>query len=138
MVENKPILKDNKDLDLGFKFKPSKTFKFLVGCGNVYLTCDFSDKGLHKIRMQRTSKLHCSPTVLNKLFRSATFQSRRDIQQAIKDHKDTEIDACEKFNIVVKSAMKQGKLAAYSCSDALARCLEIILKENGGVSEKVV
>ena len=39
-------------------FKPSKTFKVLVGCGNLYVTCDFKKDGhLHKIRMQRTSKL---------------------------------------------------------------------------------
>jgi len=114
-----------------FAYKPSKTFKVRVGCGSIYLTTDFTDKGLHKIRMQRTSKLHCSPAILNPLFRSATFQSRRDIQQAIKDNKGSEVNACEKFNITVKSAMKKGELSAYSCSDALAKVLEIILKENG-------
>lgn len=112
-------------------YKPSKTFKVITGCGNVYITADFSEKGLHKIRMQRTSKLHCPISVLNPLFRSATYQGRRDIQQAIKDNKATEVDACGKYNIVVKTAMREGKLAAYNCADALARCLEVILKENG-------
>jgi len=75
--------------------------------------------------------------VLRPLFRSATFQSRRDIQQAIKDNKAAfdpktgVVEHCDKFNISIKAAMKRKELAAYSCSDALARCLEIILKENG-------
>uniref|UniRef100_A0A6H1ZYX4 ribonucleoside-diphosphate reductase n=1 Tax=viral metagenome TaxID=1070528 RepID=A0A6H1ZYX4_9ZZZZ len=128
------VPEDGKVNDLDFK--PSKTFKVITGCGNIYVTADFTEKGLHKIRMQRTSKLHCSPTMLNKLYRSATFQSRRDIQQTIKDLKDVEVDACDKFGIGVKSAMKQGKLAAYSCGDAIARCLEIILKENGSAVPK--
>jgi len=132
-----------KDLDLGFRCKPSETFKVLTGCGSIYITAEFVEKSLHKIYMQRCAKLHCSPTVLNPLFRSSTFTSRRDIKQAIKDNKATfdtktgQIECCEKFNVTIKTAMKYGQLAAYSCSDALARVLEIILKENGGVPKKV-
>ena len=116
------------DEKFNIDFKPSKTFKVLVGCGSIYITCDFKDNKLHKVRMQRTSKLHCSLSLLNPLFRSCTFQSRRDITQAIKDHKGTEVDACEKFNIVIKSVMRGGTLAAYNCSDAIARVLEKVLK----------
>ena len=130
---------------LGFGYKSSKTFKVLTGCGNIYITADFTNKGLHKIYMQRCSKLHCSPTILNPLFRSGTFQSRRDIKQAIKDNKATFdsktgiMECCDKFNITVKSVGKVGELWAYSCADALARCLEIVLKENGsGIPEKVI
>jgi hypothetical protein len=125
-----------------FDLKPSKTFRVLTGCGNIYITADFTDKGLHKIYMQRCSKLHCSPTVLRPLFRSATFQSRRDIKQAIKDNKATFdpktgiVESCDKYNINVKSAKEKGELWAYSCADALARCLEIILKENGDAIPK--
>jgi hypothetical protein len=123
--------------DEGFSYKLSKTYKVMTGCGNVYITADFTDKGLHKIYMQRTSKLHCSPTVLNPLFRSSTFQSRRDIKQAIEDNKATfdpktgVFEHCDKFSISVKSVKDKGELWAYSCADALGRCLEIILKENG-------
>lgn len=113
----------------------SKTFKVLTGCGNVYITADFKDNILHKIRMQRTSKLHCSPTVLNSLFRSVTFETRRDIKQAIKDHKGSQEDVCEKFNIVIKSQMRGGGLVAYSCTDAIARVLEKIVEENGKLNE---
>ncbi len=132
-----PLPKTDENINLSFGYKPSKTFKVLTGCGNIYITADFTDKGLHKIYMQRCSKLHCSPTVLNPLFRSSTFQSRRDIQQAIKDNKATfdpktgVVECCDKFNITVKSAKEKKELWAYSCADALARCLEIILKENG-------
>jgi len=113
-----------------FAYRHSKTYKVLVGCGNIYITCDLNPDGsLHKVRMQRTSKVHCSISILQPLFRSATFQTRRDILQAIKDHKGSEIDACDKYNIAIKSAMKQGKLAAYNCSDAIARVLERILEE---------
>lgn len=106
-------------------FKPSKTAKVLTGCGNIYITLDYdSDGKIHKVRMQRTSKLHCSLAVLDPLFRSITFETRRDIKQAIKDHKGREDTACKKFNIKVKAGMKKGELSAFSCSDAIARVLE--------------
>ncbi|CAK0754939.1 hypothetical protein CCP1ISM_50017 [Azospirillaceae bacterium] len=79
--------------------------------------------------MQRTNKLHCSPSILTPLFKSCTYTSRRDILQAIKDFHGTEVDACDKFNIKVKSLMKQGGLGAYSCSDAISRVLSKELKE---------
>jgi hypothetical protein len=103
----------------------SKTTKILVGCGWIYITCDYSeDMTLHKVYMQRTNKLHCSPSVLTPLFKSCTYTSRRDIKQAIKDYEGSEVDACEKFNIAIKSKMKQGELCAYSCSDAISRVLK--------------
>lgn len=117
--------------------RKSKTYKVLTGCGNIYITADFKDNMLHKIYMQRTSKLHCSPTTLRSLFRSATYQSRRDMVQSIKDHEATfdkhtgKIECCEKYNASVKGAKGRDELWAYSCSDALATCLKIILKENG-------
>ena len=125
MAQNSEIHEVDKNEHLDFKTVKSKSYKVLTGCGNIYITCDFNGGNtLHKIRMQRTSKLHCPYTVLSKLYRSATFQGRRDIKQAIKDHKESEEDACVKFNIQVKSAMKKGELAAYSCSDAIAKVLE--------------
>jgi len=109
----------------------SKTVKVLVGCGNIYITLDYnSDGSLHKVYMQRTNKLHCSPSVLTPLFKSCTYTSRRDIKQAIKDYEGSEVDACDKFDIKVKSLMKQGELCAYSCSDAIARVLRNELAEN--------
>lgn len=127
---------ENKTEDFNLSFKPSKTFKVAVGCGNIYLTCDQREDGsLHKIRMQRTSKLKCSPSILHNLFATTTFQSRRDINQAIKDHKCTEADACDKFHIGLKGKMKKGELVAYNCSDAIARVLERVKNE---VSAKVV
>ena len=119
----------------GFTYKPSKTWKVLTGCGNIYITADFTTGGLHKIRLQRSSKLKCPLSVLTPLFRSATYQSRRDIEQSIDDHKakldpqSGQMDCCDMFNASVKGAWKRGELAAYSCSDALARVLEIIIKE---------
>jgi hypothetical protein len=118
--------------DVQDKYLRSKTYRVATGCGSVYITADFnSDNSLHKIYMQRTSKLSCSPSLLAPLFRSATYQGRRDIQQAIKDHKGSLVDACDKFNVSLKNRMYNGELVAYNCSDAVARCLEIILKENG-------
>ena len=131
MEENKQICACSQDLNL--VYRPSKTYKVLVGCGNIYITCDLKEDGsLHKVRMQRTSKVKCSISILQPLFRSATFQSRRDILQAIKDHKGSEAYACDRYNIIIKSAMKQGKLAAYSCADAIARVLERVLAEQNG------
>ena len=126
-----------------FPCKSSKTFKCFVGCGNIYVNVELDEEGKpHKVRMQRTSKTHCSPTTLDSLFRSCTFETRRDIKQAIKDHrakvdisnKDVGYEVCDMFNIGVKSKMKQGELAAYSCSDAIARVLERVIdngKDNG-------
>jgi len=123
MEKVSPVPEVSQDFNLSFK--PSKTYKVAVGCGNIYITCDMKDDGkLHKIRMQRTSKLKCSPSVLHTLFSTTTFQSRRDINQAIKDHKCFECDACDKFHIGLKGKMKNGELAAYNCSDAIARVLE--------------
>ena len=134
MEENKQVHEAGQDFNLSFK--PSKTFKVAVGCGSIYITCDLKEDGsLHKIRMQRTSKLKCSPSILHNLFSATTFQSRRDINQAIKDHKCTEADACDKFHIGLKSRMKKGELVAYNCSDAIARVLERVKNE---VSAKVV
>ena len=134
MEENKQVHEAGQDFNISFK--PSKTFKVAVGCGNIYITCDMKENGqLHKIRMQRTSKLKCSPSILHNLFSATTFQSRRDINQAIKDHKCTEADACDKFHIGLKSRMKKGELVAYNCSDAIARVLERVKNE---VSAKVV
>lgn len=102
----------------------SKTIRCIVGCGPIYITLDYNPDGsLHKVYMQRTNKLHCSPSVLTPLFKSCTYTSRRDIKQAIKDYEGSEVDACEKFNISIKSKMKQGELCAYSCSDAISRVL---------------
>jgi hypothetical protein len=115
--------------------RKSKTYKVVCGCGNLYITCDYKDDKLHKVRLQRTSKLLCSLSVLDPLFRSVTFETRRDIRQAIKDHKGREDLKCKQFNIKVKAAMKKGELAAWSCTDAIARVLEKVLEENGGVSK---
>ena len=113
--------------------RKSKTYRVLTGCSFVYVTVEHdSDGKLHKIKLQRTSKLHCSLAILDPLFRSCTFESRRDIKQAIKDHKGREDTACKMCNIKVKSAMKKGELAAWSCSDAIARVLEKVLDEGNG------
>ncbi len=108
----------------------SKTTKVLTGCGWIYVTIDYTEEGkIHKVRMQRTNKLYCSPSVLTPLFKSCTYTSRRDIKQAIEDYEGSEVDACEKFNISVKSKMKQGELGAYSCSDAISRVLKKEIKD---------
>ena len=126
----------------GFNYKPSKTWKVLTGCGNLYITADFTNEGVHKVRLQRTSRLKCPLSILNPLYRSATYQSRRDIEQSIEDHKarldpqSGKFECCDQFNASIKGAWKRGELAAYSCSDALARVLEIILKENGSAIPK--
>ena len=134
MEKDKQVHEAGQDFNLSFK--PSKTYRCAVGCGNIYITCDMKEDGkLHKIRMQRTSKLKCAPSILHSLFTSTTFQSRRDINQAIKDHKSFEMDACDKFHIGLKGRMKKGELVAYNCSDAIARVLERVKNE---ISAKVV
>jgi hypothetical protein len=121
-----------------FPFRESRTYRVFVGCGNIYVNIELDEEGNpHKVRMQRTSKTHCSPTTLDSLFRSCTFETRRDIRQAIKDHKAKSdinspvgVEVCDKFNIGVKSKIKQGEMAAYSCSDAIAVVLERVLSDD--------
>ena len=113
-------------MEWGDNVVKSKTYKVVVGCSNIYITCDFDKDGkIDKIRMQQNNKLHCSLAILKPLFKSVTFETRRDVRQTIKDHKS--IVACKMFNIKVKSAMKKGELSAYNCSDAIARVLIKIL-----------
>ena len=120
---------------------PSKTTCVEVGCGKIYIKIDYNqDNTIHKVAMIRTNKLHCSPSVLTPLFKSCTYTSRRDIKQAIKDYEGSEVDACDKFNIAIKSKMKQGELCAYSCSDAIARVLknELLVKEETPKQEPIM
>lgn len=120
------MLQNVEQIDL--KSNPSKTYKIVTGCGNVYITLDYKDGKIDRIRFQRNSKLKCPITMLDALGRQTTYEIRRDVEQAIEDLRGGEDHRCDTYSIVVKSALKQGKLAAYSCQDAVAKVLERELK----------
>ena len=109
--------------------RTSKTWKVVVGCGNLYVTVEFNEDGsIHKIRIPRNTKFKCSLMMRDRLAKQSTFQARQNVKQLVKDLKGSMDDTCEEYNIMVKSAMKTGKLAAYSCQDAVARVVEGILR----------
>lgn len=102
----------------------SKTYKVYVGCGHVYVTVDFKEGALYRVRINRNSKdLKCPFTAIETINRNATYKARRDPRQLVKDEIGSERHACDAFTVAVKARIKRGELAAYSCSDAVARCL---------------
>lgn len=97
---------------------PSKTYRKRTPCGNLYIIVDFKDGHIHKIRYARSSNLKCS---LKGLFRSITYQTRRDIKQSIKDLKGSKWDeTCEGYSMLCE---------AVSCADAVGQVLEKVLKD---------
>jgi hypothetical protein len=106
----------------------SRTYSILCGCGKLYVTVYDMPEGGKNVLIHRKSTFACDMTLLDALQRQTTFQTRRELKQAIKDLKGNDDPRlghrCEKFHIGIKGAIKQGKLAAYSCSDAIARILE--------------
>lgn len=120
-----------------FAFRPSKTFCVQVGCGTLRLIVDYKEDGIiHKIRFPRLKDFDCSQTMIEGLCKTCTYQSRRDMKQTIKDLKGREDKACKRFNIACKSAMKKGKLGAYSCADGIARVLEVLVNEEEKKAKK--
>jgi hypothetical protein len=102
----------------------SKTYCVYVGCGKIYVTVDRDDENFQRICINRNSKdLKCPLTAIDSLNRSATFKAKREPRQVVKDELGSERHCCDTFDIAVKSRMKAKKLAAYSCSDAIARVL---------------
>jgi hypothetical protein len=91
----------------------------------------YKDEKPYNILIHRKSKAACDMTFFDALQRQSTFQTRRDIHQLIRDLKGSEGDKhyCHKFGVHIKGMMKEGKLAAYSCSDAIARVLRYELKK---------
>ena len=117
-----------KEAEIGnFEEYPSKTHKVRVGCDAIYITILFKDHTIFKVILHHNKDLKCSRTMFDDLNKQTTFQTRRDLNQTIKDLiKPNEQYACEECNIFVKRAIKQNKLAGYTCGDAMAR---VLLKE---------
>lgn len=111
----------------------SKTYMVYVGCGKVYVTIDYDDEKIARICINRNSKdLKCPFTAIDSLNRSSTYRAKRDPKQLLKDEIGSERHCCDTYDIAVKSRMKGGKLAAFSCSDAVAR---VLLKEGVSLDE---
>ena len=124
--KNKPVDEDSEES--GFDCSSSKTACAKVGCGNIYITFDFNDKGnVDRIAFQRNSKMLCDPEILDGLSRTVTFQSRREVKQFLIDLSRDERSRCRGYNASVVGAIKQKKLFGYSCSDAMAKALLKVL-----------
>jgi hypothetical protein len=112
-----------------FKPYPSKTYAVKTGCGNMYVTVMFVEDKPNRIFIHRSSNLQCDLIYLDSLQRQSTFQTQRDMKQLIKDLRGNEGHCCKTFNISLKNMIKNGKLAAFSCPDAIARVLAIVSNE---------
>lgn len=107
----------------------SKTYAVRTGCGNLYITVMNMDDKPNRIFIHRDSKVECDLIYLDSLQRQSTFQTQRDMKQLIKDLRGNENHYCKQFNASLKGMIKHGKLAAYSCPDAVAKVLSIISNE---------
>jgi len=112
------------DQDEYLEFQPSKTYRVKVGCGNRYITLIYDKDKIDRVMVHRCSKSSCPHTYIDSLARQATFGVRRDVDQVISDLIGGEHHHCDQYNISVKSAIKQGIMGAFSCSDAVARVLK--------------
>ena len=116
------------------KYLKSKTYAVYVGCGKIYITVDYDEDKIVRICINRNSKdLKCPMTAIESLNRSATYKAKRDPKQLLKDEIGSERHCCDTYDIAVKSRIKGGEMAAYSCSDAIAR---VLLKEGVKFEEK--
>ncbi len=106
----------------------SKTYKVRVGCGNVFITIVKNDGQVIRVITYWKTTFHCDVTFFDALNRQTSFQTNRELEQAIKDLKGNDSQKeghfCCKYSVSVKGYIKQNKLGAYSCADAIARVLE--------------
>jgi hypothetical protein len=90
----------------------SQTFKYKVGCGNIYFVVDFNDSGtVHRIRVARNSKFRCSLVMRDVMSRQSTFQVRREPAQLVADLREHQ---CEEY---------YSGCQARSCYDAMAKVI---------------
>ena len=135
MAEIDTVSKADQNLDL--ESFPSLTFAFQVGCGKLFITVIHHEGQIIKVITHRKSVFLCDLTFFDALNRQTSFVTNRELEQAIEDLKGFEgvphaSHYCQNYNVTVKSALKNGRLGAYSCSDAVARALEKAIDEISG------
>ena len=106
----------------------SQTWGVPVGCGKLYINICWQDGQVVKVSAFHKSSFSCDATFFESLNRQTTFQTNREIEQTIKDlmgNDDPRLGHfCQKFHAGLKGIIKKGGIVGYSCSDALAKCLE--------------
>ena len=102
-------------------FMLSSTYRIRVGCGNLYVIICYDEKRRFKrLFIPRNSKFYCPLTTRDAIAKLATFGSKRNLRQTIKDLRgerplvDGKGHYCEKYNI---------KAEATSCFDAVSKVL---------------
>ena len=105
----------------------SKTYRTNVGCGHFYITVCKKDGQIVRVIIYPKRDFDCDITFFDALNRQTTFQTNRELEQAVKDLKGNdhpkEGHYCKGYGIKVKSAMKSGKFWGYSCADAVSQIL---------------
>jgi hypothetical protein len=111
-----------------FDWWPSTTTRIFTGCGHMFITVCRDEGQIERVITHRKSVCKCDLTFFDALNRQTTFMTNRELEQAIEDLRGSdhpkEGHFCREYNVSVKSAMKQGRLAAYSCADAISKVLE--------------
>jgi len=111
----------------------SRTYSFQVGCGKIFITVVSYAGQIIKVITHRKSIFACDLTFFDALNRQTSFQTNRELEQAIDDLMGNEHPReghfCHKYGIKVKSAVKQGKLGAFSCVDAVSQAIRKEISE---------
>jgi len=115
--------------ELEFDKFESKTYKVYTGCGNIYITVCREDGQIVKTILHRKSNCRCDLTFFDALNRQTSFMTNRELEQTIEDLQGNDLPKeghyCHNYNISVKGRIKSGELGAYSCADAIAKCLKL-------------
>jgi hypothetical protein len=112
----------------GFEYTPSRTYCVYTGCGNIFITVCSVEGQIVRVITHRKSVCECDLTFFDALNRQTSFQTNRELEQAISDLRGNDLPKdghfCRKYNASVKGKIKQGILGGYSCADAVAKVIE--------------
>lgn len=98
----------------------NSTYQVKVGCGKLYVSILYDEKRRFKrIFIPRNSKFKCDLVTRDMMARTASFEGKRSLRQAIKDLKGSKGHHCDNYNVTCEAA---------SCSDAVALALMKWLK----------
>ena len=120
--------KEMSSSDCEFDSFQSSTYKVYTGCGNVYITVCREEGQIVKTILHRKSNCRCDLTFFDALNRQTSFMTNRELEQVIKDLQGNDFPKeghyCHNYNVTVKTRIKNGEMGAYSCADAIAKCLK--------------
>jgi hypothetical protein len=134
MEQNKQVYQTDPDFNI--EDFPSKTYAVKVGCDKAYITVAHKDGKIWLVLFHYNKDLKCARALFDYFSKATTFQSRRELDQTIKDLLRPDEDyACEEYGILTKKALKEHKLFGFTCGDAIAR---VLIKERDAIPQQKV